>query len=406
MQQTPESKVFISYRREDTSFVAAAVREKLIQHFRPENVFMDVDAIPAGRNFREHLQRAVGECHVVLAFIGATWIDARDDAGGRRLDHENDWVRLELEAALKRDIPVIPVLVGEARMPTVNDLPASLSDLAYRQALSLRQGRDYAPDLERLVREVKRTLAQEKPSPTSESTRPTGHLRRTLDGRSIWLLLAVVVAVFVGSVWYRAQPSRVSTKDGRSPGGPIASSGPESFASPVVDAPPRATAAPRSAPTPSSTTDPGDSAARPLHRILPPLAMTNDRSAVVKYLGEPTWTSKGHFGNTQADMFYAESEGRMVTYIWDMSSGRVRQIEIAGDPISKPGVIDAVTRIAGEAPSSSTKDELFAAYDRHRGAVTFSVSGLDGELRWLGGSNLYLALWDPALHKEPPVSSR
>ncbi len=138
--------------------MATALCEKLVASFGSAQVFMDVDAIPAGRNYKRHLEAAVGACDVVLVLIGERWAAVSDEEGHRRLDLPTDWVRIEIEAALGRDVPVIPVLVGDADIPKPNELPSSLQEIAYRQAVPLRPGRDFIRDVDSLVREIERTV--------------------------------------------------------------------------------------------------------------------------------------------------------------------------------------------------------------------------------------------------------
>ena len=132
------AKVFISYRRDDIAGVAGRVSDRLAQEFGSDSLFMDVDSIPLGVNFVNALDNEVAKCDVLLAVIGQDWVDARDDDGQRRLDNPHDYVRIEIAAALKRDIPVIPILVDGARIPKPDQLPDDLKDLALRNALDLR----------------------------------------------------------------------------------------------------------------------------------------------------------------------------------------------------------------------------------------------------------------------------
>jgi hypothetical protein len=101
-------------------------------------VFIDVASIEPGVDFAEVTTRAVGSCDVLLAVIGPGWLTAPDEAGQRRLDDPDDLVRLEVEAALARDVRVIPVLVEDATMPRRKDLPEDLATLARRNAFILR----------------------------------------------------------------------------------------------------------------------------------------------------------------------------------------------------------------------------------------------------------------------------
>jgi CheY-like chemotaxis protein len=153
-------KIFISYRREDSEHITGRLYDRLEQRFGRDNVFMDVETIPLGVDFREHLDRAVGRCDTLLAVIGERWLDIRHPEGQRRLDDPGDFVRIEIQAALARGIPVIPVLVGAAMMPGVQDLPEGLKPLAYRNAAEVRSGRDFHDHVDRLARGIEH-LAQQ-----------------------------------------------------------------------------------------------------------------------------------------------------------------------------------------------------------------------------------------------------
>jgi hypothetical protein len=98
---------------------------------------MDVSAIEPGRGFRKAIDQSVTTCSVLLAMIGQEWLDSKDSRGNRRLDDANDFVRIELASALRRDIPVVPVLVRGTKMPQVEQLPDDLKELAYRNAVEL-----------------------------------------------------------------------------------------------------------------------------------------------------------------------------------------------------------------------------------------------------------------------------
>src|SRR5712671_6332830 len=101
-------KIFISYRREDSAGSAGRVHDRLLTEFGPDLLFMDVDTIPLGANFVKVLREEVAKCDTLLAVVGANWLDVRDEQGNRRLDNPEDFVRVEIAAALQRDIPVIP----------------------------------------------------------------------------------------------------------------------------------------------------------------------------------------------------------------------------------------------------------------------------------------------------------
>jgi formylglycine-generating enzyme required for sulfatase activity len=142
--------VFITYRRDDTAAFAGRVHDRLEREFGRDHLFMDVDAIPLGVNFVKVLEQEVAKCDVLLAIIGSDWLDARDENGGRRLDNANDFVRIEIAAALKRDIPVIPILVDGTPVPKAHQLPEDIKDLALRNGLDVRNA-SFRSDMEKLI---------------------------------------------------------------------------------------------------------------------------------------------------------------------------------------------------------------------------------------------------------------
>lgn len=143
--------IFISYRHNDSPDATGRIYDRLVSEFGKAQVFKDVDSIPLGQDFRGHLNDIVGNCAAMLAIVGPHWSDVRDEAGQRRLDDADDFVRIELEAALARDIPVVPVLVGHAPIPLAKDLPDSLASMAFRQSIEVRPDPDFHNDVTRLV---------------------------------------------------------------------------------------------------------------------------------------------------------------------------------------------------------------------------------------------------------------
>jgi hypothetical protein len=142
--------IVISYRRADTDVIAGRIRDRLAGHYGDAAVFMDIDNIPFGRDFRTHINAAVARSDVLLVVIGRRWLGA---ATGRqpRIAEETDFVRLEVETAMGSGIPIIPVLVGTARMPAPGQLPESLREIAYINAASVDTGRDFHVHMERLI---------------------------------------------------------------------------------------------------------------------------------------------------------------------------------------------------------------------------------------------------------------
>ncbi len=115
---------------------------------------MDVNAIQPGRDFRKAIDDSIHECSVLLAIVGRDWLESKDASGSRRLDDETDFVRLEIASALRRDIPVVPVLVRGAKMPRAEQLPADLRELAYRNAVELTHAR-WKSDVQVLIQALR-----------------------------------------------------------------------------------------------------------------------------------------------------------------------------------------------------------------------------------------------------------
>jgi len=133
--------IILNYRREDTSAHAGRLYDDLADEFGGDQVFMDIDAIEPGVDFADVIERAVGSASVFLSLIGPRWLSAVDAKGVRRLDKPDDFVRLEIEAALRPEVRVIPILVQNATMPSATDLPPSLAPLARRNARRRRSFR-------------------------------------------------------------------------------------------------------------------------------------------------------------------------------------------------------------------------------------------------------------------------
>ncbi|MBL8036275.1 MAG: SUMF1/EgtB/PvdO family nonheme iron enzyme [Nitrospira sp.] len=155
------SKILISYRREDSIDVTGRIHDRLVKDFGPGAVFMDVDSIPYGVDFRTYLDEQVSQCEVFLAVIGRDWLRGKERKGKSRLEDPADFVRIEIESALKRGIPVIPVLVGGASVPPVQQLPASIQDLSYRHAIVIRPNPDFHRGMDRLIDYLRTQLDRE-----------------------------------------------------------------------------------------------------------------------------------------------------------------------------------------------------------------------------------------------------
>jgi hypothetical protein len=147
-------RIFLSYRREDSSAWAGRLHDSLATRFGERNIFQDVVAVGPGEDFTAAIDRALGDADATLVVIGPTWLTAAAPGGVRRLDEPDDYVRAELSAALAREAPVVPVLVGGAEMPSASDLPAGLGPLAQRQAVTLRDT-TWRQDVDGLVQSLR-----------------------------------------------------------------------------------------------------------------------------------------------------------------------------------------------------------------------------------------------------------
>jgi tetratricopeptide (TPR) repeat protein len=149
-------KVTISYRRADTEAVTGRIFDRLAGRYGRESVFRDIDNIPPGIDFRRHIAGALRESNVLIVMIGQKWLGSR--SGQFRIMAETDPVRIEVETATKQGLPIIPVLVGSTKMPQPADLPESLKDFAYLNAIRLDTGQDFDHHAGRIIRAIDQIL--------------------------------------------------------------------------------------------------------------------------------------------------------------------------------------------------------------------------------------------------------
>lgn len=160
------TRIFISYRRDDSQTITGRIYDRLIKDFDPKDVFKDVDAIPPGADFPTVLRGAVQSCQIQLVIIGPQWAKITDSRGRKRLSNPDDFVRQEVEMALQRpDVTVIPVLVRGAEMPSAEKLPSDLlKKLCDRNAARVRDDPDFHGDMDRLIKQLKQiSKHDEKP---------------------------------------------------------------------------------------------------------------------------------------------------------------------------------------------------------------------------------------------------
>jgi hypothetical protein len=178
--------IFLSYRRDDAQGWAGHLGEALAAAFGAAPVFLDLRSIPPGADFVDAIESTLASAAVVLALVGPRWLSATGADARRRLDAPDDLVRLELATALRRGVPVIPLLLGGARMPAATELPPDLAALARRQALEVSDAR-WEHDVAALVPAIAARSGL-RPSPSS----PPGEAGAVSVGEDLTLDRAAV----------------------------------------------------------------------------------------------------------------------------------------------------------------------------------------------------------------------
>lgn len=194
-------KIFISYRRGDTRDVAQRMFERISKQFG-KSVFCDVDGVRIGDNFRESLLKAAGSCDVMVVVIGPEWFGNNSD-GSRRLDDPNDWVFREVNIALERNIPVVPVLIYPARQPMEEDLPLPLKELAFRESITVYNDKQFESSVRTVIDHL--VVVQERKASRLEliAMRAQRSFRSVRHPMSVAVLICVALGVWLGSWWYR-----------------------------------------------------------------------------------------------------------------------------------------------------------------------------------------------------------
>jgi TIR domain len=169
------TKISISYRRKDSDAITGRIFDRLVAHYGAGAVFRDIDNIPPGYDFRKYISSALESTDILLAIVGPQWTGKTE--GRTRIHEATDLVRIEIEAALRKDIPVVPLLVGNALMPDPSELPDGLKDFAFRNAVKVDALEDFDDHVKRLIRNLDRLLetsghAQEKVAPPARESAP------------------------------------------------------------------------------------------------------------------------------------------------------------------------------------------------------------------------------------------
>lgn len=175
------ANIFISYRRADNAAgYSRSMAQALRRAFGRKQVFRDIRSIPAGQKFSEYIRSELDSCKVMLVVIGNHWLSITDAHGKRRLDDPDDWVRQEVSTALQNGIHVIPVLVCGATMPSAEELPAELVELAGRNSFEMTDV-DWEHDLERLSATLGTLLGVANPTSSYRSGQPLERILEVVD---------------------------------------------------------------------------------------------------------------------------------------------------------------------------------------------------------------------------------
>jgi TIR domain-containing protein len=306
--------IFVSYRRGDSEGQARALVQALTQHVGKKSVFMDVDGIEPGRDFRQVLNERLASCDMMLVIIGKGWLSATNPAGKRRLDDPRDFVRQEVAAALKRNIPVTPVLVQGASMPSADELPEELQDLTYRHSFELGHNR-WDSDVNEMIRRLGLNKSR---------------VPYWLGAGALALLLLAAVAV--------PGLRRLNTQGSGAPSSHETS--PEASTLKPADAKPQATTATTVTPEPTSTTTtiPEAMTTVPARRVMGQLESNTARK--FRNLKGPTTTDSASACSALCERV---DDCEAMTFVMEKSgNGRCELGATAGVQIANPLFVSAV----------------------------------------------------------------
>ena len=213
------SKIILSYRRSDSDVITGRIRDNLASRYGEDAVFMDIDSIPLGFDYRKQIKDALLENKIFIAVIGPKWLGGKGKDA--RINEETDPVRIEVETALQQGSPVVPVLVSGAMMPKATELPPSLQNLCYLNAAEVDGGRDFHQHMDRLIRAIDQILkASEAPPPEqTSSTRQPSSARQTPRPSRKWIpfALGAVACLILTAIGIWAYPSILAFIKSRTP---------------------------------------------------------------------------------------------------------------------------------------------------------------------------------------------
>ena len=190
------NQIFISYRREDSAAVAGRIYDRLIRDFGKEAIFKDVDTIPISVDVKQHINSAVANCSFLLVVIGDKWLNVTDKSGRRRLDDSEDFVRMEIESALRHRIPIVPLLVQDATMPSEESLPPTLKEIANRNGMSIGHDPRFHGDMNRLIKMISNTL-EDKPEINGDFLNWVMHHKARVIGIASSPIISIAVFLLI-----------------------------------------------------------------------------------------------------------------------------------------------------------------------------------------------------------------
>lgn len=197
------SGIFLNYRRSDSEAWAGRLHEALQERLPGVSIFRDIDNVPAGVKFSDHISKAVQECNVFITLIGPSWLNA-DATGNRRIDDNHDFVHIELAAALRLEKPIVPTLVGGATMPARESLPADLQGLADWQNHEI-PSRLWNESCDRLASSLKQLLPTATPTPPPPTPTPAASPAIPFHWQRWGIVAAVVVVLGIFGILYNSR---------------------------------------------------------------------------------------------------------------------------------------------------------------------------------------------------------
>ncbi|MGC2774068.1 MAG: TIR domain-containing protein, partial [Bradyrhizobium sp.] len=216
-------KIFVSYRRRQSEAITGRILDRLRPHFGATSIFVDIDNILPGVDFRDRLIQVLNEADVMIVIVGPKWLGSTKQ-GSPSIHDPNDWVRIEVETALRRKVLVIPVLVDGTEMPHAGELPPELKDFAYRHAETVSGGRDFHAHVDHLIHAIDESVATKsgiairlKRIPVFLRRRVTRHALAGAALFSIALLSYRPILEIVRSSTYDGNPSLPSPSTLSSP---------------------------------------------------------------------------------------------------------------------------------------------------------------------------------------------